>query len=601
MPVILIIGPIPPPYHGVAVSTQVILDSPAFSAFRLIHLNTVDRRSIQNIGRFDFSNIALALYHGARFLWLLLRWQPDLVYLPISQGMAGYLRDAALLLPCRLFGVKVVAHLRGSEFRAFYAQSPVWLKELIRFTLVRVRRMVVLGDNLRSLFAGLVTDERVVAIPNGTPDFVTGPPVDKTPGRIQGLYLSNLRLRKGFMVTLAAVLKAVQRFPELNFIFAGAGDWQSEMVQQQALALLEGQPGAERIRFAGVVEGEVKTGLLLQSDFFVFPPIEPEGHPRVLLEAMAAGLPIITTAQGAIVETVVEGVTGFFVPPGDAEAIIERIAGWMCDPEMMHRMGQAGRERYLKHYTEQISNQRLAALFTEVLNEKFNHNAIEWHSQCASDFDVQYKKDRSFKERIGIWEKLVDKYSSKEKHALDIGCGSGIFSFYLAERTKSVVAIDASAEMLRICREKQRNSALRNIEFINYDIDALGQTLMGKADIIICSSVLEYLGDLDRSLELLHSLLNHNGILIFSLPNKRSFYRSIESIIFRLIGLPRYYRYIKHICSLGETKTKVEALGLVVLESVFYGATPILSTFFRRLSLSEYSDNLFLVVAQRSR
>lgn len=367
MSVILIIGPTPPPYHGVAVSTQVILDSPAFSAFRLIHLNTADQRSIQNIGRFDFSNIALALYQGTRFLWLLLRCRPDLVYLPISQGMVGYLRDAVLLLPCRLFGVKVVAHLRGSEFQMFYAQSPVWLKGLIRLTLVRVRRMIVLGSNLRSLFDGLVADERVVAIPNGTPDFVTGPLVDKTPGRIQGLYLSNLRLRKGFMVTLSAVLKAMQRFPDLNFVFAG--DWQSETVQQQALALLDGQPGAERIRFAGVVEGEVKTGLLLQSDFFVFPPIEPEGHPRVVLEAMAAGLPIITTGQGAIVETVVEGETGYFVKPGSVSAIVDKITYWMENPAVRRAMGRAARQRFLAHYTAEISNERLAALFTEVLEE----------------------------------------------------------------------------------------------------------------------------------------------------------------------------------------------------------------------------------------
>ncbi len=357
-PKILIIGPTPPPYHGVAVSTKLILQAPAMQQFHLLHLDTADRRSIENIGKFDISNILIGLWHALTFLGMVIRHRPNLIYLPVSQGTAGFLRDAAFLLPAIWLGIATVIHLRGSEFPRFYGRSSPLLRALIRYTLGRVQHAIVLGQNLRGIFGDLIPPERISVVPNGTNDFWIETP--KSPHKVRGLYLSNLRVRKGFLVTLEAVVSALHHFPNLEFTFAGPPE--SPQVQQKIEECLQDATLTDRLHFLGTVSGPDKYHLLLSSDFMVFPPIEPEGHPRVILEGMVAGLPIITTNQGAIAESVLDEQTGFLVPPGDAAAILNKIELLLEQPVLRQQMGQAARQRFLTQFTANIAHERLAAV-----------------------------------------------------------------------------------------------------------------------------------------------------------------------------------------------------------------------------------------------
>jgi hypothetical protein len=152
----------------VAVSTASIRNSPAFEDFSLLHLDTADRRDGENIGKLDLENVRLAVAHGLRYLQILLKQRPDIVYLPLSQGLFGYLRDAVFLYGARLLKSRVVIHLRGSNYRNFYFNSSPWMKLIIRTSLSPVRRTVVLGDNLRGMLSNLIPDNRVVVIPNAT-------------------------------------------------------------------------------------------------------------------------------------------------------------------------------------------------------------------------------------------------------------------------------------------------------------------------------------------------------------------------------------------------------------------------------------------------
>lgn len=159
--------------------------------------------------------------------------------------------------------------------------------------------------------------------------------------------------------------------------------------------------------------------------------------------------------------------------------------------------------------------------------------------------------------------------------------------------------------MLKICKEKQEKSGLKNIDFKQYDIYELSRVLSKKrkADIIVCSSVLEYVDDLGKAINILSSLLKRRGVLIFSMPNRSSIYRKIEPIIYRYYRLTRrhhYYRYVKNVCTLDQMKEKVKNYNLTIIESDYYAATWLLSMVCRKIGLRTYSDNLFLAVAQRS-
>lgn len=227
-------------------------------------------------------------------------------------------------------------------------------------------------------------------------------------------------------------------------------------------------------------------------------------------------------------------------------------------------------------------------------------NTPEWFSEVAIDFDSKYNYKKTFKERFVIWTKIIDSYSDPTSRVLDIGCGSGVFAFYAAKKNLEVIGIDGSSEMIRICNQKKLEDNVENISFIESDIDILRDINIQRADMIICSSVLEYMGNIDRSIELLAGLIKNNGVLILSMPNSFSIYRKMEALLFRIFGRPKYYQFVRHVMKLDEIDEKLKANGLVVVESRYYASTPLLSPIFHLLRLSVYSDNLFVVVARHN-
>ena len=80
-------------------------------------------------------------------------------------------------------------------------------------------------------------------------------------------------------------------------------------------------------------------------DIFVLPSILPEPFGLVVIEAMAAGKPVVATAPGGPSETVVDGETGYLVPPSDASAIARALEELLADPQKRMSMGEAGRRR----------------------------------------------------------------------------------------------------------------------------------------------------------------------------------------------------------------------------------------------------------------
>jgi len=112
---------------------------------------------------------------------------------------------------------------------------------------------------------------------------------------------------------------------------------------------------------------DIKMEMLGASDLFIFPPREPEGHPWVIIEAMAASLPIITTDQGAISESVIHGENGFLVEPKSPQQIAERIIQLIDDPKLCKSMGADSRRKYEASFTESVMVGKLRDAFVRVL------------------------------------------------------------------------------------------------------------------------------------------------------------------------------------------------------------------------------------------
>jgi glycosyltransferase involved in cell wall biosynthesis len=122
---------------------------------------------------------------------------------------------------------------------------------------------------------------------------------------------------------------------------------------------------ASDVRFTGPIFGDRKIGMLAQSDVFVLATYE-EGLPYALLEALAAGLAVITTRTGAIPDVVAEGVHGLFVPSRDPEAIYRAVVALSADRDLVARMGASCRTRVAAAYSmERLANE-LCRLYAEM-------------------------------------------------------------------------------------------------------------------------------------------------------------------------------------------------------------------------------------------
>jgi glycosyltransferase involved in cell wall biosynthesis len=250
----------------------------------------------------------------------------------------------------RRAGIPVVAVSRGWTGESFKVRM---YERLDRFTLPWMDRVVCVsqGQAARVRRAG-VSGKRVAVIRNAICADRFAAPLPHGRELLQGFFpeprrlivggAGRLSVEKGFGVLVQAAERVCRQQPDVGFVIFGDGPLRDRLQHDIALAGLGGR--FVLAGFRGDLDGLIPHLDLLALSSFT------EGLPNVVLEAMAAAVPVVATAVGGTPEVVAEGVTGYLVPPGDAEALAERLAQLLASPER-EEMGRAGRERVLREFT----------------------------------------------------------------------------------------------------------------------------------------------------------------------------------------------------------------------------------------------------------
>ena len=226
-----------------------------------------------------------------------------------------------------------------------------------------VARFLCLSASQRNLLVQCgMPAERMAVHPNIVPD----PGVRRSGSGEHVLYLGRMTEEKGLRTLMAAWERLARRgATTLPLVLAGSGPMESEVAAWAA--------ARADARFVGLQSRPECAALLGGAAAVVVPSVWLEAFGLVVVEAMAAGVPVVASAHGAFVELVDDGVTGLLHRPADAEALAERLAEVLRDPQRNRAMGEAARARYERDFVPAAGVERLVR----------EYRAAMAHAVCA--------------------------------------------------------------------------------------------------------------------------------------------------------------------------------------------------------------------------
>jgi colanic acid/amylovoran biosynthesis glycosyltransferase len=189
-------------------------------------------------------------------------------------------------------------------------------------------------------------------------------PVDSTTPHKRLLYVGRLAANKGLPILLQSLASLQSSHPEITLTVVGDGEDRSFLEQMSLQLGLQ-----ERVNFVGYKSQTEVRQYLQQSEVFVLPSFA-EGIPVVLMEAMAAGVPVVATQIAGISELVEDGINGYLVPPGDSISLTKRIESLLGDGELRSRLGASGRLKVEREFNLDREVERLYRVMNSALQGK---------------------------------------------------------------------------------------------------------------------------------------------------------------------------------------------------------------------------------------
>jgi glycosyltransferase involved in cell wall biosynthesis len=284
---------------------------------------------------------------------LMRRLRPDVVHANSSKaGVLGRIAAALAGVPIRIFTV------HGWAFKAYAGLASALYRWVDRGVQPLTTMTVCVAERERTagLAARTCHPDLTVVIPNAVDlEAVPRARLDGDPPQV--VTVGRLAAPKD-PLTLVHALARIDATPFRALVVGDGPDRASVEAEVRALGL------QAVVELAGI-RGDV-AGLLASGDVFVLSS-RSEGAPMSILEAMAAGLPVVATDVGGVGELVAHGVTGLLAPPGDPDALAAALERLLADPALRRTLGAAGRERARERFDLRAARQAHVALYTREL------------------------------------------------------------------------------------------------------------------------------------------------------------------------------------------------------------------------------------------
>lgn len=380
-PNILAVGQLPPPIGGLANNMNLYLSSSLADAYDITCLNLSARlKREKNPDKPSLMTILYAISVVFRLIYLLVKISPDLIYMKAGTKW-GFLRDVCIILACKLFRKKLVCHLHSKSSGTLFLDNAL-LRLIFRCCMRFPDKVIVLSENLKKEFAKLIIPEKLEHIDDiiNTSLFVLPNSVDRQKHvdvlrrkeRIKILFVGRLSESKGIWDLLEVVSILVTQGKKVKFELAGlAEDEHQELKIKEYCAKADFK---DSITLLGTISGKTKILTFMNADIFFF-PTHNDNTPNTVLEAMAAGLPIVSTNVGEIPHMVKDRVNGFIVERGDCEQLAQKLILLIEAPEVRDRMRQTNYKKAREVYDVEIGVKKMSKVFDNLLSSRSHHKS----------------------------------------------------------------------------------------------------------------------------------------------------------------------------------------------------------------------------------
>ncbi len=329
----------PPPAHGQSRMVQLLVDSlsePArgndlIEPVQCYHVNARLSRDLQDVGRAGWQKIFRLAGYCLQALGLRVRHRPKVFYfLPAAPIRASLYRDWFVMLLCRPFYRHTVFHWHAVGLGQWLENQGAGWERRISHALLDGADLAIVLSELNQADAQKFRPRRLAVVPNGIPDpcpdyakttgarrskslerrraLLSGEPSDgENDTTVHVLFLSHCTRDKGLFDAIEGLRLANQQLAagksRLHFKLSIVGAFRSESERAELQRILSEPTAHEWLVYRGFLDGAAKAAALEEADLFCFPTYyASEGQPLNLIEAMAYGLPIITTRWRSIPE-----------------------------------------------------------------------------------------------------------------------------------------------------------------------------------------------------------------------------------------------------------------------------------------------------------
>lgn len=339
---VLMIGPAMDAKGGISSVLDLYRQGELFERHRFL-ASTTDGSILKRVSYFiDFLE---------RYLRMLMT-DPAIRIVHIHIAVRGsVVRKSLVTAIAKLFRKDVILHFHGAQFNVLYGNSPQWLRALIGWSFRTADRVLCLSEDCREHIRDtLGVDAQVM--PNPT---ILQAPVSQQADPVNFLFMGRLGKRKG----VYDIIKAAASLPKEGLKIHLYGDGELDEVRR-----LVSETGVQdRVLVHGWISGDEKQRIFQQSQVLLLPSYN-EGLPISILEALAYGMPVISTPVGGIPDAVRDGMNGYLIAPGDTGALAERIARLAASQALRLEMGAAGFQLAKEKFSLDKILSRLEELYT---------------------------------------------------------------------------------------------------------------------------------------------------------------------------------------------------------------------------------------------